>query len=223
MKPIRVLIADDHPVFRFGMRALLESEADFEVVGEASTGDETIALTDELRPDVVLMDISMPGVDGIEATRHILDRHSKTGVLIVTMLDDDSLFPALRAGARGYLLKGAEGEETLRAIRAVAHGEAIFSPSIAERLTQVIAAPSPNEASSPFPELTGRELEILGLVAQGSSNAEIASQLTLSLKTVRNHVSSILNKLQVSDRFQAALRARDAGLGTEEDEEKRRG
>jgi DNA-binding NarL/FixJ family response regulator len=213
MKPIRVLIADDHPVFRFGMRALLESEADFEVVGEASTGDETIALTDELQPDVILMDITMPGLDGIEATRHILDRHPNTGILIVTMLDDDSLFPALRAGARGYLLKGAEGDETLRAIQAVAHGEAIFSPSIADRLTQVIAAPPPEEGETPFPELTGRELEILGWIAQGSSNAEIASQLTLSLKTVQNHVSNILNKLQVSDRFQAAMRARDAGLG----------
>ncbi len=213
MKSIRVMIADDHPVFRFGMRALLESEVDFEVVGEASTGDETIALTDELRPDVILMDITMPGMNGIEATKYISDRHPKIGILIVTMLDDNSLFPALRAGARGYLLKGADGEETLRAIRAVAHGEAIFSPSIAERLTQVISAPPSGEVETPFPELTGRELEILGLIAQGSSNAEIASQLTLSLKTVRNHVSSILNKLQVSDRFQAAMRARDAGLG----------
>src|SRR3990172_4996255 len=145
MNPIRILIADDHPVFRFGMRALLESEADLEVVGEASTGDEAVTLTEKLRPDVVLMDITMPVVNGIEATRQILDQRPKTGVLIVTMLDDNSLFPALRAGARGYLLKGADGEETLRAIRAVAHGEAIFSPSIAERLTQVIAAPPPNE------------------------------------------------------------------------------
>lgn len=216
MNPIRILIADDHPVFRFGMRALLESETDIEVVGEASTGDEAVALTDELRPDVVLMDITMPGLNGIEATRHILGKRPNTGVLIVTMLDDDTLFPALRAGARGYLLKGADGEETLRAIRAVAHGEAIFSPSIAERLTQVIASPSPSAVESPFPELTARELEILGLIAQGSSNAEIAERFTLSLKTVRNHVSSILNKLQVSDRFQAAMRARDAGLGGED-------
>jgi DNA-binding NarL/FixJ family response regulator len=213
MRPIRVLIADDHPVFRFGMRALLESEEDFEVVGEASTGNEAVAVMDKYRPDVVLMDITMPGLNGIEATQQILDRHPKTNVLIVTMLDDDSLFPALRAGAHGYLLKGADGEETLRAIRAVAHGEAIFSPSIAQRLAQVVATPSPEEVESPFPELTGRELEILGLIAQGLSNAEIAERFTLSLKTVRNHVSSILNKLQVSDRLQAALRARDAGLG----------
>jgi len=213
MNPIRILIADDHPVFRFGMRALLESEADLEVVGEASTGDEAVTLTEKLRPDVVLMDITMPGVNGIEATRQILDLRPKTGVLIVTMLDDNSLFPALRAGARGYLLKGADGEETLRAIRAVAHGEAIFSPSIAERLTQVIAGPRRSEAELPFRELTQREREVLALVARGLSNAEIADQLTLSLKTVRNHVSNILNKLQVSDRLQAALRAREAGLG----------
>ncbi|HEY5573989.1 MAG TPA: response regulator transcription factor [Anaerolineales bacterium] len=213
MNPIRILIADDHPVFRFGMRALIESETDLEVVGEASTGDEAVTLTEKLRPDVVLMDITMPGVNGIEATRQILDLRPKTGVLIVTMLDDNSLFPALRAGARGYLLKGADGEETLRAIRAVAHGEAIFSPSIAERLTQVIAGPRRSEAELPFRELTQREREVLALVARGLSNAEIADQLTLSLKTVRNHVSNILNKLQVSDRLQAALRAREAGLG----------
>ena len=213
MNPIRILIADDHPVFRFGMRALIESETDLEVVGEASTGDEAVTLTEKLRPDVVLMDITMPGVNGIEATRQILDLRPKTGVLIVTMLDDNSLFPALRAGARGYLLKGADGEETLRAIRAVAHGEAIFSQSIAERLTQVIAGPRRSEAELPFRELTQREREVLALVARGLSNAEIADQLTLSLKTVRNHVSNILNKLQVSDRLQAALRAREAGLG----------
>ncbi len=212
MKPIRILIADDHPVFRFGMRALLETEADIEVVGEASTGDEAVTMTSELQPDVVLMDITMPGMNGIEATRQILDKHPKTGVLMVTMLDDDSLLPAMRAGARGYLLKGAEGEETLRAIRAVAHGEAIFSPAIAERLTQVISEPPPDKAKSPFPELTPREHEVLAMISQGMSNAEIAERLTLSLKTVRNHVSNILNKLQVSDRLQAALRAREAGL-----------
>ncbi|HEX6304625.1 MAG TPA: response regulator transcription factor [Anaerolineales bacterium] len=213
MKLIRILIADDHPVFRFGMRALLETESDLEVAGEASTGDEAVALADALQPDVVLMDITMPGINGIEATRQILDKHPRMGVLMVTMLDDDSLFPAMRAGARGYLLKGAEGEETLRAIRAVAHGEAIFSPAIAERLTQIIAEPPPGKAKSPFPELTPREHEVLALISQGMSNADIAERLTLSLKTVRNHVSNILNKLQVSDRLQAALRAREAGLG----------
>jgi len=219
MNPIRILIADDHPVFRFGMRALLETETDFEVVGEASTGNEAVTLTDELQPDVILMDITMPGMNGVEATRQILDRHPETGILIVTMLDDDTLVPAMRAGARGYLLKGADGEETLRAIRAVAHGEAIFSPAIAERLTQIISTPPPAEVEAPFPDLTQRELEILTLIAQGMSNAEIAHRFTLSLKTIRNHVSSILNKLQVSDRFQVAIRARDAGLGEEESEE----
>ena len=213
MKPIRILIADDHPVFRFGMRALLETEADFEVVAEASTGEEAIALTNQLRPDIVLMDITMPSINGIEATRHILEQTPETGVLIVTMLDDDSLVPAMRAGARGYLLKGADGEETLRAIRAVAHGEAIFSPSIAERLAELVKSSDPEGVESPFPELTPRELEVLTLISQGMTNAEIAGRLSLSLKTVRNHVSNILNKLQVSDRLQAALRAREAGLG----------
>ena len=213
MKPIRILIADDHPVFRFGMRALLETEADFEVVAEASTGEQAIALTNQLRPDIVLMDITMPSINGIEATRHVLEQNPETGVLIVTMLDDDSLVPAMRAGARGYLLKGADGEETLRAIRAVAHGEAIFSPSIAERLAELVKSSDPEGVESPFPELTPRELEVLTLISQGMTNAEIAGRLSLSLKTVRNHVSNILNKLQVSDRLQAALRAREAGLG----------
>ena len=213
MKPIRILIADDHPVFRFGMRALLETEADFEVVAEASTGEQAIALTNQLRPDIVLMDITMPSINGVEATRHILEQTPETGVLIVTMLDDDSLVPAMRAGARGYLLKGADGEETLRAIRAVAHGEAIFSPSIAQRLAELVKSSDPEGVESPFPELTPRELEVLTLISQGMTNAEIAGRLSLSLKTVRNHVSNILNKLQVSDRLQAALRAREAGLG----------
>jgi DNA-binding NarL/FixJ family response regulator len=217
MKKIRVLIADDHPMFRFGMRALIESEDEFEVVGEASTGTEAVALTSDLAPDVVLMDITMPTLNGIEATRQIISRNPDTGILMVTMLDDNSLFAAMRAGARGYLLKGADGEETLRAIRAVANGEAIFSPAIAARMAEVFAT-SPQVEKTPraaFPELTPREHEILELIADGKSNAEIAEKLTLSLKTVRNHVSNILNKLQVSDRLQAALRAREAGMGRE--------
>jgi DNA-binding NarL/FixJ family response regulator len=217
MKKIRVLIADDHPVFRFGMRALIESEADFEVVGEASTGQEAVEMVAQLEPDVVLMDITMPTLNGIEATRQITAETPETGVLMVTMLDDNSLFAAMRAGARGYMLKGADGEETLRAIRAVANGEAIFSPAIAARMAEVFATPPQKEKTSQvaFPELTPRELEILELIAQGKSNAEIAEQLTLSLKTVRNHVSNIFNKLQVSDRLQVALRARQAGMGEE--------
>ena len=214
MKTIRILIADDHPVFRFGMRTLLETEHDLEVVGEASTGEEAVALTNERNPDVILMDITMPGMNGVEATRRIFEEHPEIGILMVTMLDDESLFPAMRAGARGYLLKGAEGEETLRAVRAVANGEAIFSPAIAERITSVISGPSDRE-KTPFDELTRREHEVLVLISQGMSNADIADHLTLSLKTVRNHVSNILNKLQVSDRLQAALRAREAGLGKE--------
>jgi DNA-binding NarL/FixJ family response regulator len=216
MKSIRILIADDHPVFRFGMRALLETETDFEVVAEASTGEQAVALTNQLRPDIVLMDITMPSINGVEATRQIVTQNPEIGVLIVTMLDDDSLLPAMRAGARGYLLKGANGQETLRAIRAVANGEAIFSPSIAERLAELVNSPGPRDMESPFPELTPRELEVLTLISQGMTNAEIAECLTLSLKTVRNHVSNILNKLQVSDRLQAALRAREAGLGQQE-------
>lgn len=216
MKSIRILIADDHPVFRFGMRALLETETDFEVVAEASTGEQAVALTNQLRPDIVLMDITMPSINGVEATRQIVTQNPEIGVLIVTMLDDDSLLPAMRAGARGYLLKGANGQETLRAIRAVANGEAIFSPSIAERLAELVNSPAPRDVESPFPELTPRELEVLTLISQGMTNAEIAERLTLSLKTVRNHVSNILNKLQVSDRLQAALRAREAGLGQQE-------
>jgi len=217
MNKIRVLIADDHPVFRFGMRVLIESEDEFEVVGEASTGTEAVAMVAEIVPDVVLMDITMPTLNGIEATRQISSQTPDTGVLMVTMLDDYSLFAAIRAGARGYLLKGADGDETLRAIRAVANGEAIFSPAIAARMAEVFATTPQDERipQMPFPELTPREHEILELIAQGKSNAEIAEQFTLSLKTVRNHVSNIFNKLQVSDRLQAALRAREVGMGEE--------
>ena len=217
MNKIRVLIADDHPVFRFGMRVLIESEDEFEVVGEASTGAEAVAMVAEFQPDVVLMDITIPTLNGIEATRQISAETPDTGVLMVTMLDDNSLFAAIRAGARGYLLKGADGEETLRAIRAVANGEAIFSPAIAARMAEVFAKlpQAEIEPQATFPELTPREHEILELIAQGKSNAEIADQFTLSLKTVRNHVSNIFNKLQVSDRLQAALRAREVGMGRE--------
>jgi DNA-binding NarL/FixJ family response regulator len=209
---IRILIADDHPVFRFGLRMLLESEHDLEVIGEAGSGEEALAQTEALQPDVVLMDINLPGINGVEATQRILQARPRTGVLMVTMLDDNSLLAALRAGARGYLLKGAAADETLRAIRAVAHGEAIFSPAIAQRLAEALTAPPPGAQAPPFPALTAREREILGLIARGVSNAAIAERLSLSLKTVRNHVSSILDKLQVSDRLQAGLRARDAGL-----------
>ena len=210
---IRILIADDHPIFRDGMRGLLDSVADTEVVGEATTGEEAIARAASLQPDVILMDLNMPGMNGIEATRHIVQTSPHVGVLVVTMFeDDDSVFAAMRAGARGYLLKGANQAELLRAIRAVGNGEAIFGPAIAERVMRYFAAPRPAATSLVFPELTEREREILALIARGQGNQEIAERLFLSLKTVRNHVSNIFAKLQVADRAQAVLRAREAGL-----------
>lgn len=212
MTPLRLLIVDDHPVFRFGLRALLESEGEFEVVAEASSGNQAVGLAQEHKPDVVLMDITMPEMNGIEATRRILDRNPETGILIVTMVDDASIFAALRAGARGYLLKGAEGEETLRAIRAVARGEMILSEPIAERVQQFFSG-TPEQALSSFPELTPREQEVLSLIAKGLTNNAIASRLGLSPKTVRNQVSEIYSKLGVSDRAEAIVRAREAGLG----------
>ena len=215
MEPIRVLIADDHPLYRDGMRGLLDSETGTEVVGEASSGEEAIERAETLQPDVILMDIKMPGINGIEATREILNASPQVGVLMVTMFEDnDSLFAAMRAGARGYLLKDSRGEEVAHAIRAVAGGEAIFGPGIARRLINYFSALDPSSAPPrAFPELTDREEEILTLVARGHSNQEIAQQLFLSIKTVRNHISHIFLKLQVADRAQAVIRAREAGLG----------
>ena len=216
MEKIRVLIADDHPMFRDGLRALLASLAEAEWAGEASSGEEAIAQAAALQPDVILMDIQMPGVNGIEATRRILHASPHIGVIVLTMFeDDDSVFAAMQAGARGYLLKGAEPEATLRAIRSVAGGEAIFGPTIAHRLIgffRELGAAGPPAVPLAFPELTERERELLGLMAQGLNNNEIAERLTLSPKTVRNHVSNIFSKLQVADRAQAILRAKEAGL-----------
>ena len=213
MEQIHILIADDHPLFRDGMHGLLDSVADTEVVGEAASGDEAIALAASLQPDVILMDIKMPGINGIQATREIMHTSPRIRILVITMLeDDDSVFAAMRAGACGYLLKGANQAEILRAIRAVANGEAIFGPGIARRLLGFFTASRPSGPPRIFPELTEREAEVLTLIAQGSSNAEIAEKLTLSLKTVRNHVSNIFGKLQVADRAQAVIRAREAGL-----------
>jgi DNA-binding NarL/FixJ family response regulator len=218
MDKIRILIADDHPVFRFGLRSLLNAMPDTEVVGEVTSGEEALALAGSLQPDVILMDINMPGVNGIEATRRIRETNPDVRILIVTMLEDDSVFAAMRAGARGYVVKGAEPTEILRAIRAVADGEAIFSPGIAERLmlyfTTPPAAPAnPASAAPLFPDLTEREREVLGLIAQGLTNGAIAERLVLSPKTVRNYITEIFSKLQVADRAQAIIRARDAGLG----------
>jgi DNA-binding NarL/FixJ family response regulator len=216
MEPIRLLIADDHTLFRDGLRALFQSRPDTEVVGEAATGAEAITLAEKLQPDVVLMDILMPGVNGIEATRRIVQTSPHIGVIVVTMFeDDDSVFAAMRAGARGYVLKGADQEEMVRAIQAVARGEALFGAAVAARLMSFFSQAGPaGVAPLPaFPELTEREREILGLIARGENNAAIAQRLSLSPKTIRNHVSNIFNKLQVADRAQAILRARDAGLG----------
>jgi len=213
-QPIRILIADDHPLFRGGLRALLESIAGIEVVGEAATGEEAVEIALALAPDVVVMDINMPGLNGIDATRRIVDESDRVNVLVMTMHDDDdAVFAAIRAGARGYQLKGAAQDETLRAIRSVANGEAIFGPGIADRLQRFLAAPPALDPGDAFPQLTDRELEILRLLAQRRTNAEIAVRLFLSQKTVRNYVSAIFAKLQVADRAEAGLVARAAGLG----------
>ncbi len=212
MDKIRILIADDHTLFRDGLRALLNSIAQVQVVGEAARGEEAIARAESLQPDVILMDIQMPGVNGIEATRQILRASPHIGIIMLTMFeDDDSVFAAMRAGARGYILKGADQAEMVRAIRAVANGEALFSAAIAKRMMSYFAA-VPKTVTA-FPELTEREGEILNLIAQGLNNTEIAERLVLAPKTVRNHISNIFNKLQVADRAQAIVRAREAGMG----------
>lgn len=217
MEPIRILIADDHPLFRDGVRALLKSWPEAEWMGEAATGDEAITQAASLQPDIILMDIQMPGVNGIEATRQILHTSPHIGIIVLTMFEDDeSVFAAMRAGARGYILKGADQTEILRVIEAVACGEAHFGPNIARRLMSFFAAPRPAAPPQIFPELTSREREILCLIAQGFNNLEIARQLVLSHKTIRNHVSNIFSKLQVADRAQAIIRAREAGLGRDE-------
>jgi DNA-binding NarL/FixJ family response regulator len=211
MEPTRVLLADDHPVFLGGMRALLDSTPGVVVVGEATTGDEAVTAATQRQPDVVVMDIQMPGLNGIDATREIVARSPHIGVLILTMFeDDDSVFAAMRAGARGYLLKGSAPHDIVRAIETVGRGEAIFGIAIARRLIDFFVA-SPQ--TYPFPELTEREREVLDLLAQGKSNSDIAHRFVISAKTVRNHVSNIFAKLHVADRAQAIVRAREAGLG----------
>ena len=213
MEPLRVLIADDHPLFRHGIHEFLNLSPDIQVVGEATSGEEAMTQAEALHPDVILMDVNMPGVNGIEATRRILHVSPHIRILVVTMFEDDgTVFAAMRAGARGYILKDAEKENILRAIQAVANGEAIFSPTIATRLIDFFATQSSSVPKEIFPSLTERERDILQLIARGRSNADIARELSLSPKTVYNYVSNILSKLQVADRAQAIIRAREAGL-----------
>ena len=213
-RTIRILMADDHAIFREGLRYVLGSEPDMEVVGEAATGKEVVERAAELLPDVILMDIQMPGINGIEATRRILGSDPKVGIVVLTMFeDDDSVFSAMRAGAKGYVLKGADPSEILKVVRAVAEGDAYFGAEIARRLTDFFSAPRTASPAEPFPELTAREREVLDLIAQSHNNAKIARLLYVSPKTVRNHISNIFTKLQIADRTQAILRAREAGLG----------
>lgn len=210
MDTLRILIADDHPLVRKGLRSVLGAVPEFEVVGEAATGREAAERAAALQPDVVLMDLQMPGGSGIEATREVVRTSPQIRVLVVTLFEDDeSMFTALRAGARGYVLKDAHEEDVVAAVRAVGRGEAIFSPSVANRLLSYFAAPRAPEV---FPTLTDREREVLKLIARGVSNAVIAKQLGLSPKTVGNYVSNIFGKLQVADRAEAIVRAREAGL-----------
>lgn len=214
MSSIRILICDDHPEFRQGLRALLETTADVDVVGEAADGDAALRAAATLQPDIILMDLNMPGVNGVEATRRVVGSSPHIGVVVLSMVqDDDSVFAAMQAGARGYLLKGARKRDIVRAVHAVAEGEAIFSPSIAQRLMRYFAAsPRPTPALA-FPELTNREAEILQLMAEHLTNPEIAARLGLTPKTIRNNTSNIFTKLQVADRAHAIIAARQAGLG----------
>jgi DNA-binding NarL/FixJ family response regulator len=210
---VSVVIADDHPLVRSGLRTVLASASGIEVVAEASTGAEAVAAAKSLLPDVVVMDLQMPQTNGIDATRQIVAATPNVAVLVLTMFEDDaSVFSAMRAGARGYLLKGAEQDEIVRAIHAAAHGEAIFGPAIAQRVIDYFASPGAMHTPA-FPELTEREREVLDLIATGQSNQAIARTLTISPKTVANHVSNIFAKLHVADRAEAIVRARDAGLG----------
>ncbi|WP_285773128.1 response regulator transcription factor [Microtetraspora sp. NBRC 13810] len=210
-RPLRVLLVDDHPLLRHGLRALLEHVGGIEVVGEAGDGEEAVRLGLDLAPDVVLMDLVMPGTSGIEATRRLIDRQPDLGVLVLTMSEDDaSVFAALRAGARGYVLKGTDGTSLLAAVWSVARGEAVYGPAVARRIRRFLTS---GPDSGPFPELTAREREILDLLASGRSNPEIARGLFISQKTVKNHLTSIFAKLQVADRAQAVVRARRAGFG----------
>ena len=211
---VRVVLADDHPMFRYGLAAVLAGAAGIEVVGEADDGQQLVALVERELPDVVLTDLAMPGLDGATATSRILQRHPEIGVLVLTMHEDDeALFVALRAGVRGYLLKDADRDDIVRAVFAVAAGEAVYGAAVARRIVDFYTGAQQRYAAQVFPELTEREREVLNLVASGCGNHEIARRLVLSEKTVRNHVAAILTKLQAPNRAAAVAKARDAGIG----------
>jgi DNA-binding NarL/FixJ family response regulator len=212
---LRIVVADDHPLYRRGLATLLDAQPGWTVVAQADTGLSAVTAAAEHMPDIVVMDLNMPELDGVEATRRVITNQPSVAVLILTMFDDDdSVFTAMRAGARGYLLKGADQAEIVRAVTAIGSGEAIFGPTVAQRIVEFFAAPRPAHVAPVFPELTAREHEVLDLIAAGRSNADIAATLVLSHKTVRNHVSNIFTKLRVADRATAIVRAREAGLGT---------
>ncbi|MEV1168863.1 response regulator transcription factor [Nonomuraea sp. NPDC049784] len=213
--PVRIVVVDDHPLMREGLRALVASLPDIEVVGEAGDGEAARREVQLTRPDVVVMDLHMPGTDGVTATRAILQTTPSTRVLVLTMFEDDeSVFAAMRAGASGYLVKGAQQDEIIQALRSVAAGHAVFGPSVARRIIDFFTGTAQTLLTADlFPELTPRELEVLDLIAAGKSNAAIARQLVINTKTVSNHISAIFAKLQVADRAEAIVRARQAGLG----------
>jgi DNA-binding NarL/FixJ family response regulator len=214
MEQLRVLIADDHPIVRDGLRLALLGLAEAEVAGEATSGTQVVELAAALQPDVIVMDLHMPGQSGIEATRQIVRISPHIAVLVLTMFDDDtSVFAAMRAGARGYVLKGADQDDIIRSVQAVARGEAIFGPAIASKMLGYFASTQGGELAPAFPELTNREREVLELIAQGLNNQQITRRLVVNPKTVRNHISNIFAKLQVADRAEAIVRAREAGLG----------
>jgi DNA-binding NarL/FixJ family response regulator len=218
--PLTVVIADDHPLFRQGLRALLDAQADIEVVAESCTGAEAVEAATTYRPCVIVMDLNMPVLSGIDATRQVVALSPSSAVLVLTMFDEDeTVFAAMRAGARGYVLKDADDCDVLAAVRGVARGEAIFGPGVARKVLAYFSMATP-PAQAAFPQLTERERDVLELIARGYGNVEIANRLFLSLKTVRNHVSNVFTKLQVADRAQAIVRAREAGLGLKNNPER---
>ena len=218
MTRTRVIVADDHPTFRRGLGALFDSLDNVELVGEAADGEDAVRLAAQLVPDVIVMDLNMPGVNGVEATHRILAANPNIAVLVLTMLDEDeSVFAAMRAGARGYVVKGADTEDVLRALESVARSDAVFGPAIASRVLTYLTRPLSARDPILFPELSDREREVLELLARGMSNGQIARTLVIAPKTVRNHLSNVFAKLQVSDRNEAIERARRAGLGQADD------